>query len=75
MDYLKLKSGRKLYINCGFVSINENLDIAEGYDSELPRAPNDPDYEYDDKRLTKEEAIELANIMINRWTEFKKSCE
>lgn len=74
-DNLKLKSGRELYANLGFIAINEKLDIAEGYDGGLPLAPNHSDYEFDEDKLTKEEALELADIMIDRWNRFKEACK
>jgi hypothetical protein len=75
MDILKLKSGRELHVNRGFVSINEDLEISEGYDSGLLAAPNEKYYEYDEDRLTKDEALELADILIDRWNRFKIACQ
>jgi hypothetical protein len=75
MDILKLKSGRELRVNRGFISINQDLEISEGYDCGLPSAPNEKHYEYDEDRLTKDEALELADILIDRWNRFKIACQ
>lgn len=73
-DYIELKSGRKLSVNCNFVSINDKLEIAEGWDGGLPLAPFEDDYDYDEDHFTKEEAIELAELMIERWIKYKNKC-
>lgn len=73
-DYVKLKSGRKIYANGNFISINDKLEIAEGWDGGLPLAPFEDDYDYDEDHFTKEEAIELAELMIERWTKYKNKC-
>lgn len=70
-DTLKLKSGRELYANRGLISINEELEISEGYDGGLPAPPNSENYKYDEDGLSKEDALDLADILIDRWKRFK----
>ena len=73
-DDIILKSGKIIKPNGGFVSINQNLDIAEGWDGGMPLIPTDDYYDEDKyaEKLTKEETLELADIMINRWQQFRK---
>jgi len=71
--YITLKSGRKIYANCGIVGIDADGAISGGYDGSLG------DY-YDEKAkdvkpLPPEDMIEIADIMIARWTAFKAKHE
>jgi hypothetical protein len=64
-----LTSGRHLGVNDGYVGINDELQIAQGYAGPL-EVVSDRDaltpYE-----VSPAEAKELADIMIDRWTRFK----
>ncbi len=50
---------------CGVVGINEELHVFGGYDEQFT---HENSYE---KVMNKEERIKLADIMINRWVDFK----
>lgn len=72
---IKLPSGRKLYATRGLVSINEDLEIAEGYDGHLPLIDR-PEWMDDDdwadcEKLSALEQIELANRMLQLWSKFR----
>ena len=56
---LKLRSGRTVLGNRGYIGINNDLDISEGYDREIS------DY---CEEWTPHERIDLANHMIALWT-------
>lgn len=74
-DFIKLKSGFELYANRGFININDNLDVAQGWDSGFPL----PVYaEFYDKAYpgpSKEDMLELCDIGIDRWTRLKAKIE
>lgn len=68
MCKLILASRKEIDANRGFIGLNPDGDISEGYDGYLHMVGNDPeDYSY----LTIEERKEIADIMISRWTKFK----
>lgn len=71
-DKIVLKSGFELYANCGFVSINEKLEIAEGYDGGFPLAQYEEYYDPDYPGPSKEDMLELADLIIERWNKFKE---
>jgi hypothetical protein len=75
MDEIRLGSGRVLSANRGLISINANLEIAEGYDGDLPDVTrhewqDDSDWATADK-LSAAEQIELADRMIALWQAFR----
>lgn len=56
-------TGKKVYANCGIIGVSSDskkIYLSEGYDGDFP-----------DEELSKEEREELADYMINLWTEFK----
>lgn len=57
-----LKSGKKIYVNHGLISIDDDNNIYEGYDGEIDI--------YDYNELTKDERIEIAEYMIERWKKY-----
>jgi hypothetical protein len=76
----KLSTGKEVDANCGIIGLGPapEYTIGEGYDGHLEKygdrkgwddeaKPTDP-YSY-----TREEQIEIADIMIARWQEFKLS--
>ena len=66
MKYLEGKekylfsTGRIASANCGIIGLSPNLEISDGYDGGFDGTRN----------LTKEERVELANYMIEKWKEF-----
>jgi len=61
---LKFEStSREFYANNLIVGISDDLKISEGYDGCI---------ESDEYPLIKEERIELADYMIERWTKYKQ---
>jgi hypothetical protein len=71
-DCVVLKSGRRIYANHGIIGITavgnwlDGTRLSEGYDSPIFLSDGDVPY------FTKEELIELSQIMIDRWNEFKR---
>lgn len=67
-EKLIFESGREIDPYCGFVGINEDGEISEGYDDTytIGRKP----YIYNS--LSKQEASELAEFMIERWKKLIK---
>ena len=70
-------TGHGLCVNCGFIGINAELELAEGYDG-YP-CPHDTQT---NKRIwdeccqpifTKAEREELADYMIGLWTKWKEA--
>lgn len=59
-------SGREFYANNGIIGIDARLQISEGYDGMISIFD-----EEDHDAITKEEATELANFMINLWTKYR----
>ncbi len=72
-DEIILKSGKKIYAHRNIVGIDDKLELSQGYDGGMPATPNCDYYaDMDDNILTKEETLELADLMINRWQQFRK---
>jgi hypothetical protein len=57
-DYV-LSSGRRFYANRGLISINQNLEVSEGYDGEVWTG-----------KWSGAEKRELADFMIALWRRF-----
>lgn len=76
---IQLKSGRSIFASEGIIGISPELKPTEGYDGTLEGAeltcPEHRDPE-EWEPLTREERLELAEIMIERWKEYrdKASC-
>jgi hypothetical protein len=61
-DTLRFETtGRRIYANCHLISINHEMQVGEGYDTNLDEGPE----------LTTEEKRELADYMIELWERFK----
>lgn len=61
-DDLIFSTGTVVYANRGIIGISEELSVYGGYDNGI-----------EEEELTKEELIELADFMIERWQSFKVS--
>lgn len=59
-NYLVLKSGRKLYVDCGVVGLTGDGEITEGFSDQLLQ-----------HELTDHDKWELARFMINRWMDYR----
>lgn len=75
-----LPSGRRINAHLGIVGISEALWVTHGYDGDLQPYASRPDWMDADewataRKLTDEEAIELADIMIERWGRFRAMAE
>jgi len=67
-DKVIFSSGRKAYSNGGIIGLSPDGDIYEGYDGYFHLKMNSEE----DDSLTKDELIDLADYMIERWKEFRK---
>lgn len=63
-DHVSLPSGRKFYANCLIVGIDDEGGVFEGYDGGVS-----------DDKFTPAERIDLADMMIARWTDYKRAAE
>lgn len=73
-DNIKLSTGKILDPHCGFVGINVDGELSDGFDSCF--------YCYEDEHvrswgsadspdvLTRDERIELAEVVISRWQQW-----
>ena len=74
MSDCKLPSGKTFYANLGIIGIDDELGVYGGYDQGIDFSPL---YEWEEgdpeslKPWTVAEKIELANMMIERWTKFR----
>lgn len=83
---LKLKNGKIISINGGIIGLgikpddygNNRWSPSEGWDAGFPKATYD-EYFYKDEleyeHLTKAEMLEVCDVMIARWNEFKSYVE
>ncbi len=58
-DEFIFDTGKTIYANDCIIGINPNGNLFQGYDG------------YINENLTKQEKIELADYMINKWKEFR----
>jgi hypothetical protein len=63
-DEIIFDSGRRVYANNGIVGLAPDLMVSEGYDGGI-----------DDDRWTAAERAELADMMIDLWTQYRKKKE
>lgn len=65
-DEIKFSTGKTIYANCGYVGISFDdeygYSVSEGYDGGIA-----------DNELTRAERMELADLMIGLWSDYKKS--
>ena len=74
MSNCELPSGKTFYANGGIIGIDEDLNVTEGYDGGIEFQPLSQWEDGDPENLkpwTSAEKIELADMMIDRWTRFK----
>lgn len=65
-----LSTGRDIYANCGFIGINNEMELSEGYDGGFTMPEDDwIEFEY---RLTNAECVEIAEYMIGQWQKFRE---
>lgn len=72
MSEIKLKNGKVISPNGGYIGINEKLDISQGYDNVF--ITEDSEWYADDDssdKVSNEELKELCDIMIDRWIGLK----
>lgn len=70
-EYLIFNTGKRVYANNGIVGIDGDYLLSTGYDNYLETPfleNNDEGYE----ELTKAEALELADYMIEVWQNYKQ---
>ena len=73
-DKIRLSTGKEIYAFSGIVGIRpngESSEITYGYDGPI-RVEGQDVIEDGDEHLTKQEAAELAELMIRRWTEYRE---
>ena len=62
-------SGKTRYTYKGIIGIDSEMKVTEGYDGDFYSEAEFS--EDDDKKLTKDDLLELAGYMIERWEKFK----
>jgi hypothetical protein len=67
-DTVTFSTGTTRYAHAGVIGIGNDNDVSEGYDGGLW---SEHEREWTDSTLTKEELIELADYMIERWTKWR----
>jgi hypothetical protein len=68
---ITLSTGTVLTPNAGYVGINDELRVCEGYDNDIhPQLRQDWMDDEDGPFLTPTEQIELGLLMIERWQRF-----
>jgi hypothetical protein len=70
-DDIKLPSGSEIYANRGFIGINADLELSQGYDGEVYIPTPDWD-DYSTVKFDAKDARDLADIMIALWVAFKE---
>jgi hypothetical protein len=74
VDKLVFEStGAKAWTSCNIVSIDEELQLATGYDCSFHMDIRDDGKLREPRELTREERHELADHYIQLWTRFKDS--
>ena len=76
-NVLVFETGRKIKITAGIISINAMLEVAQGYGNPVLRY--DPDSQRDQDvdavcnthNLTKEEALEMTDCVVNLWMKLR----
>jgi hypothetical protein len=67
-----LSSGKVIEASAGVIGLDHKGGVFHGYDGRLV----DPDIDSEDEPLlTTDEKIELAELMIERWTAFRRSVQ
>lgn len=74
MSTIRFSTGKEMNFYCGFVGLNPEFEISQGFDGLVyPYEDNSIDEPTDSWLLNKTEQLELCDIMIKRWSEFKAS--
>ena len=69
-ELLRLATGKELYLHLGIIGLSPDLRASHGYDGGVF------DFESVEwSELTKTELIEIADLMIERWNQFKERAE
>jgi hypothetical protein len=72
---IKLRSGKEFYANCGIIGIapkeNNYFILTEGYDGDIFLRELNEDGNGYRPRFTREELLELSDMMIDRWEQFQ----
>jgi hypothetical protein len=76
-DIIRLSTGKVIVANCGIVGVNSQLWVTGGYDAEVWEAQlqeeSDNRSRYvKEQDLTAAEKIELADLVIGWWNEYKQ---
>lgn len=62
-------SGQSRYANGGIIGLGPDLEVSEGYDGCFYSGDS---WLSKKDSLSKEDLLELADFMIERWSQFKK---
>lgn len=74
MPGITLSTGKVVDAAFGIIGINEQGEVFEGYDGHI-FSPTDAEFLDVDPLLSTVERIELAEVMIARWSKFKADAE
>lgn len=76
-EKITLSTGKEIDANKSIIGIDDKNNVYDGYDSEIYITDLHDLEETEDGyfKLNKQELIELADIMIIRWNNFKKFME
>lgn len=69
---ITLKSGKRLSPNCGFIGLNQKFQVSEGYDDVWVADYIDEEM---NNYLTPEERLEVCELMVQRWTDYKNQVQ
>lgn len=70
--HLILSTGKSIYCNRGIIGLCPDGWVYEGYDGTILQDGEDEFPEDFPLRLTHAERVELADIMLTRWQEFRQ---
>lgn len=68
-NIITFSTGKKESVNLGIIGLDPKLNLTEGYDSELWAREYDEEFE----EFTREELVEIADHMLERWQKFRES--
>lgn len=60
-NYILFENSKECYAHRGIIGLSDKLETYEGYDGEFPLW----------RALNKEEKIDLSNMMLDRWNDYK----
>jgi hypothetical protein len=72
MDEIILSDGKKIFCNNGYIGIDDGFCVCQGYDGHVYIKGDEFINDKKDLRLNKDELLELSDIMIKRWQDFKE---